>query len=54
LGICKKESKESKHWFRMIAGAVPDFKDEARKLWKEANELNLIFTAIVKKSRSKK
>jgi len=54
LGICKKESKESKHWLRMIAKAVPELKDEARRLWKEANELNLIFTAIVKKSRKKK
>jgi len=54
LGICKKESKESKHWLRMIAEAVPELKDEARKLWQEANELNLIFTSIVRKSRRKK
>ena len=54
LGVCKKESKESKHWLRMIAKAVPELKDEAKKLWKEANELNLIFTAIIKKSRRNK
>lgn len=54
LGICKKESKETRHWLRMIAKAVPELKDEARKLWQEANELNLIFTSIVKKSRAKK
>lgn len=53
LGICKKESKESKHWLRMIAKAVPELKDEAKRLWKEANELNLIFTSIVKKSKQK-
>lgn len=53
LGICKKEAKETKHWLRMIAKAVPELKIEARKLWQEANELNLIFTAIVKKSRMK-
>src|SRR3990172_1650027 len=29
LGICKKESKESKHWLRMISIAVPELKDEA-------------------------
>lgn len=52
LGICKKESKETKHWLRMIAMAAPELKDESRKLWQEANELNLIFTAIVKKSRN--
>jgi len=54
LGISKKESKESKHWLRMVAKAVPELKEEARKLWKEANELNLIFTTIVKKSRENK
>ncbi|MFH1162024.1 MAG: four helix bundle protein [Candidatus Jorgensenbacteria bacterium] len=53
LGICKKKSKETRHWLRMIARAVPELKAEARKLWQEANELNLIFTAIVKKSRSR-
>lgn len=53
LGICKKESKESRHWFRMIAKAVPELKDDARKYWREANELNLIFSSIVNKSRKK-
>jgi four helix bundle protein len=47
LGIRKKESKESKHWLRMISVAVPELKDEARILWQEANELNLIFSSIV-------
>src|SRR3990167_9371928 len=47
IGICKKESKESRHWLRMIAKAVPELKEESRKLWKEANELNLIFSSIV-------
>ena len=54
IGICKKESKESKHWLRMISKAVPRLKDEAKILWKEANELNLIFSSIVIKSRNKK
>ncbi len=53
LGICKKESKETKHWLRMIAKAAPVLKDESRKLWKEANELNLIFSSIINKSRKK-
>ncbi len=53
LGICKKESREAKHWIRMIVRAVPQLKDDARPLWKEANELNLIFTSIVRKSRTK-
>lgn len=51
IAICKKESRETKHWLRMIVQAVPEFKEEARKLWKEANELNLIFSAIIKKKK---
>jgi four helix bundle protein len=54
IGICKKESKETKFWLRMIAKALPKLKDEAKIHWKEANELNLIFSAIVKNSRKKK
>lgn len=53
IGICKKEAKESKHWLRMISKAVPELKDEAKILWKEANELYLIFVTIVKNSRNK-
>ncbi len=51
IGICKKESKESKHWLRMIAKAAPEMAEKARKLWQEANELSLIFITIVKNSR---
>ena len=54
LGIAKKEARESKHWLRMIAVAVPELKEEARKLWREANELNLIFNAIIRKIKNKK
>ncbi len=53
LGICKKESKESRHWLRMISKSVPELQDKARKLWQEANELNLIFSSIINKSRTK-
>ncbi len=55
IGICKKEARETKHWLRMIVVALPEFKDDARKLWQEAKELNLIFNAIIhssKKSRN--
>ena len=54
IGICKKESKESKFWLRMIAKAVPDLRGESKELWKESSELNLIFSSIVIKSRKKK
>jgi four helix bundle protein len=49
IGICKKESRESKHFLRMSAVAVPEKADEARRLWVEAKELNLIFNSIYKK-----
>ena len=49
IGICKKESREAKHFIRMIVVAVPELKEEARPLWQEAKELNLIFNSIYKK-----
>ncbi len=50
--ICKKEAQETKHWLRMIAQAVPDKKEEIRKLWQECQELTLIFQKIVNSSRT--
>jgi len=49
IGICKKESRETKHFLRMIATALIKNKNQARKLWQEARELNLIFNAIYQK-----
>jgi four helix bundle protein len=54
IGICRKESKESKHWFRMIGVAVPELVEEARVLWQEAKELNLIFGAIRRSCEGKR
>lgn len=54
IGICKKEARETKHWLRMIVPAVPELDKEARSLWQEAKELNLIFNAIYKKVNNKK
>ena len=51
IGICKKEAKETRYWIRMLAQAVPELREELKVLWKEANELQLIFIAIVKKFR---
>src|SRR3990167_11553729 len=50
MAIANKEAKESKHFLRMSAMASPEHAAEARKLWKEAHELNLIFTTIIKKA----
>lgn len=49
IGICKKESRETKHFLRMLARAVPGLKEEIKSLWQEAKELNLIFNSIYKK-----
>jgi len=46
MGICKREAKESRHWIRMIAVAAPEYSCKCRELWKEANELALIFSSI--------
>lgn len=51
IGICKKETKETKHWLRLMAKANPQFKDEFRVLWQEAQELLLIFSKILASSR---
>ena len=48
ISLCRKESKETKHWLRMIAKANPNKKEQCRSLWKEAQELTLIFSAIIR------
>lgn len=48
ISICRKEAKETRHWLRMISRAVPEKREEARALWKEAQELTFIFSAILK------
>lgn len=52
IGICKKESKETMHWLRMIAKANLDRTKECRKLWRESHELALYFQPlfVLKKS----
>jgi len=51
IGICRKESKETMFFLRMVAASEESLKDEARELWREAKELNLIFGAIWRKGR---
>jgi len=47
IGICKKESKETMVWLRMMAKSNPERVDDCRKLWKESHELSLIFSKIM-------
>ena len=49
IAICRKESKETLYWLRMIAQADPRTIEHCRKLYKEAHELTLIFSSILLK-----
>ncbi len=53
-GICKREARETKYWLRLIVKAEPLLREDAIKLWREAEELNLIFLKlsglVIKKS----
>ena len=51
--ICKKEAQETKHWLRMLAKATPEKKEEVRKLWKETQELTMIFQKITTSLKEK-
>jgi len=48
IGICKKESKETMHWMRMLSRATGE-KEKCRIFWKEAQELTFIFSSIINK-----
>ena len=50
IGICRKEARETKYWFRMVVRAAPRNKESARPLWQEAKELHLIFSKIRRSS----
>ena len=54
ISISKKEAKETKFWLRMIATSEPKLKEEARELWQETQELNLIFGKIKRSCDKKK
>ena len=50
ISLCRRESRETRHWLRMLVAAIPDVRDGARLHWKEANELTKIFAAIHRSS----
>lgn len=45
--ICKKEAQETKYWIRTLSVCCQDKTEELRKLWKETQELTMIFQKIV-------
>jgi four helix bundle protein len=52
IHICKKETQETKHWIRMLAECEPTKKEKLTNLWKECQELTLIFGKIVSKLKN--
>lgn len=53
ISICKKESKETKHWLIMVTIADATLQEQSRVLLQETQELNLIFNAIIHSTRKK-
>jgi four helix bundle protein len=50
IKICRKESKESSYWLKIMKATNPDFEKEILILIQEADELKKIFSAILGKS----
>lgn len=49
LSRCMKEAKETRFFLRMIVASEPQLAAEARKLYREATELLLIFSSMRRK-----
>jgi len=54
VGISKKEIKETMHWLRLLAKTNPEILAKLREIWKETQELLLIFSKIIVTSRKRK
>ena len=52
ISISKKEANETKYWLKLMEDDLKE-KDEVRKLFREAQELHLIFSAIIRTANSK-
>ncbi|MEA2112708.1 MAG: four helix bundle protein [Patescibacteria group bacterium] len=51
--ISKKEANETKYWLRLLGKTSPESDKQIKILWKEAQELNMIFQKIVNTSNKK-
>ncbi len=52
--ICKKESKETMHWLRMLARACDLVKNDCRGLWTQAQGYAKMFSKITSSLKNKK
>ena len=50
--ICRKETKESKYWLKLIEINSNNLEDERKRLIQEATELMHIFGSIISKQKS--
>lgn len=51
IKICRKEAKESKYWLSLVdPGIKVDTEKERQSLFREAKELMMIFSSIMRKS----
>ncbi len=53
ISIAHKEISETKYWLKLLSEISPEDKDETNKLFKEVQELNLIFATILRNTRAK-
>jgi four helix bundle protein len=51
ISLCRKEARETMYWLRLLGKAWRPALPAARDLWRECRELQLIFSAIFRKSR---
>ncbi len=51
ISVCKRETRETQYWLRMVVAAAPEKSGHARQHWKEAQELVLIFGSIYRSSK---
>lgn len=52
IGIAKKETKETRYWLKLLKISDPQIADQLEFFERECQELLLIFSSIVKSSKS--
>ena len=53
ISTCKKETRETQHWLKMVLTAVPKYNQNIKLYWSEAQELVLIFSKIIQSCKKK-
>ncbi|MBI1974267.1 MAG: four helix bundle protein [Candidatus Zambryskibacteria bacterium] len=53
ISISKKEANETKYWLKLMTEFTPEHTVDLQVLFREAQELHLIFSAIIRKASNK-